>query len=256
MTASPSFEAIEDDRLRAHFEWVLAILRAQDTSPLADIAVRRAATIARLQAYAERGVFPRNTVSLEKRLPAFVDDRGVACAVADLMMGSGDDGVKLAGRIRDRFNLAGIGEMLGAMPDELGAWAESAGLSRVEMALIQPAYCGPDPQDSCEYWKTNTPGGHPGCPGPSACCEKGSREDGSICEMGSGSGVCTDGQCVANPKPQPEPKPEPKPETEPDETEPEDDGCSVALVDLGAGSIAPLFAAMALLAWRRKATRR
>ncbi|MBL9024528.1 MAG: hypothetical protein JNL21_20195 [Myxococcales bacterium] len=35
----------------------------------------------------------------------------------------------------------------------------------------------------------------------------------------------------------------------------EDDGCSVAMLDLGAGSIAPLLAAVSLLVLRRRAAR-
>jgi hypothetical protein len=248
MTASPSFDALETDRLHAHFEWVIAILRAQDTSSLdADIVARRTSTIARLEAYAERGVFPRNTVSIDEFVPAFVDDRGVACAVADLMMGSGGDGVELAGRIHDRLNLASIGEMLGAMPAELAAWAESAGLTRVEMALIQPSYCY-STLPPCQTWTMNAPPGNALCPGPEPCCESGPRADGVACEDGHVSGYCVDGHCAQS-------RPFTEPRIEPEETDPEDDGCSVALVDLGAGSIAPLFAAMALLAWRRRAAR-
>ncbi len=243
MTAFSSFEAFEDDRLRAHFEWVIAILRAQDTSALdADLAARRSSTIAELEAYAERGEFPRNTVSLEAFAPAFVDDRGVACAVADLMMRSGDDGVLLAGRIRDRLNLASIGEMLGAMPDELAAWAQRAGLTPVEMALIQPSYCGPLPE--CHYWSENAPGGLGLCPGTEPCCTATKVEDGQVCHYSGVEGVCTNGWCG----------PEPEEETE----EPVDDhdaGCDCSMTNLGAGSIAPLFAALALLAWRRRAAR-
>ncbi|MBL9023015.1 MAG: hypothetical protein JNL21_12505, partial [Myxococcales bacterium] len=190
MTAYASFYAIETDRLRAHFEWVLAVLRAQSTAALsAEARARREATLAELEAYAERGAFPHNVVS-EEMMPAFIDDRGVTCAVAELMIrsGAGD----LAGRVRDRMNFASIGQMLAVMPGELAAWAERAGLTPVEMAMVQPDYCGPVAE--CQVVTFNAPGGTPGCPGPGSCCEFAPARDGTSCdpdeEAEPGSYVC------------------------------------------------------------------
>ena len=239
MTAYASFHAIETDRLRAHFEWVLAVLRAQDTSALsAKSRARREATLAELEAYAERGAFPHNVVS-EEMTPAFIDDRGVTCAVAELMIRSGAG--ELAGRVRDRLNFASIGQMLAVMPDELEAWAARAGLTPVEMAMVQPAYCS-EP-DTCYVLVSSE--------NPKTCtdlpyCEYAPAPDGEPCLVGEEDpsrteadrqGTCKDGTCYANP-------------------EPEDDGCTVALVDLGAGSIAPLLAAVFVLTLRRRAGRK
>lgn len=237
MTAYASFHAIETDRLRAHFEWVLAVLRAQSIAALsAESRARREATLAELEAYAERGVFPHNVVS-EEMMPAFIDDRGVTCAVAELMIRSGAG--ELAGRVRDRLNFASIGQMLAVMPDELAAWAERAGLTPVEMAMVQPHYCAaPVP-----CW--NLIVGNPAtCSGDDSCCEYTKKKDGASCSLPDDdapleqSGRCDDGVCVELPEPVRE-----------------EDDCTVALVDLGAGSIAPLLAAVSLLTLRRRTAR-
>jgi hypothetical protein len=239
MTAYASFHAIETDRLRAHFGWVLAVLRAQSTAALsADARARREATLAELEAYAERGVFPHNVVS-EEMMPAFIDERGVTCAVAELMIRSGAG--ELAGRVRDRMNFASIGQMLAVMPDELAAWAERAGLTPVEMAMVQPDYCS-EPE-TCYVLTRNEPPWLPSCTDPPSC-EYAKMKDDASCSLpyddapAEQSGRCDDGVCV-----------------EPPEPALDDDGCTVALVGLGAGSIAPLLAAVFLLTLRRRTAR-
>lgn len=151
--------AVETDRLQAHFDWVLALLRAQDRSasdrPSVDSELdasafaRRARTLEILEDYAARGEFPRNTATRARMLPTFVDSRGVPCAVANLMdrTGAGD----LASHVATMMNLAYVDDMLAVLPDEIASWAEAVGLTPGEVALIQPSYC-PEPENPCTYY--------------------------------------------------------------------------------------------------------
>lgn len=231
MATVTSFEAIELERLRAHFELVSVVLQAQPTSRLrAHERVARANTIARLERYATDGRFPRND-SPWGWLPAFVDARGTPCAVAHLMIESGEN--DLVERVRGRMNHAYIREIAAAVGDDLGAWAARAGLTLAEASLIQPEYCGKPsgPEDGCytivpvskpkdepcEYVVVNEP-------------------NWTECLTDSGSeGHCLGGTCFA--------------ELDAEENA----GCSVSTAGFGAGSMAPLIAALMILSSRRRA---
>jgi hypothetical protein len=95
---------------------------------------RRLALLDTLEAYADRGLFPQN-LTVPGRAPVFVDEGGTACAVGQLMIGSGH--ATLAERIRNEMNLAYIHAI--ALP-EVAVWARDHGFTIDELAWIQPTY--------------------------------------------------------------------------------------------------------------------
>ncbi|MDX2973260.1 hypothetical protein [Kribbella solani] len=87
-----------------------------------------------LREYRKSRAFPRNDTSLG-RTPYFVDRAGRHCAVGQLMRGSGDE--QLVRRIAADANLARIDDM---DPVVLSGWTERSGLTKRELARIQPQY--------------------------------------------------------------------------------------------------------------------
>lgn len=102
-------------------------------------------TLDRLREYRRARRFPRNVRS-RHATPVFVDPDGRRCAVAHLMMETG--AAVPARHIAATANHARIGEM---DPVALTAWAARSGLTKRELARIQPNYCfasdgcGPSP---------------------------------------------------------------------------------------------------------------
>jgi hypothetical protein len=95
---------------------------------------QRAQNLARLEAYAAAGVFPAADTA-DGRLPTFIDDGGRRCAVAFLVEQSG--GADVAARVGRRFRNAYVA----AIDDPaFEAWVARSGLTRAELALIQPTY--------------------------------------------------------------------------------------------------------------------
>lgn len=133
--------APEVPRIRAHLRLVHRLLATRDVSALSPTQrAHRAAALAHLVAYTERGEFPRRTGdAFPGRRPRFIDDRGVHCAVGQLIADSGDE--PLAREIADRFEYAYVPAI--TVP-ALAVWAESHGFTVHELAMIQPQY-GPPP---------------------------------------------------------------------------------------------------------------
>lgn len=102
---------------------------------LANLRARRAVQISRVEAYRRRGVFPRNLDFEGARVPYFVDDRGVACAVANLMI---EDGlraeVSAISAANNHVRVMDVRE--GALVD----WVIGSGLLQEEAARVQPGY--------------------------------------------------------------------------------------------------------------------
>ena len=120
------------EKIRAHLEATEQRLReAPSASPA------RLATLGRLHAYRVRGQFPENHAS-SSQIPVFIDDRGVACAVAQLMIDSGND--VLARRIHASDN---HGHLLEMKVVGLEEWIATTGLTAGELASIQPQYAPP-----------------------------------------------------------------------------------------------------------------
>ena len=139
------FAREEDERIEAHFDWVLLLLRAQPLDGWSELRkAARARTLKLLEEYARRGKFPRNRMRRDRMVPAFIDELGTTCAVAQLMIETGAS--DLAGRIHRTMNFAYVAEMTS---DELLASVERAGLTPSEAALIQPDYCSNTNHDAC-----------------------------------------------------------------------------------------------------------
>ncbi len=122
----------EQARVRAHFRDVVAELRLRPSTHQ-----RRAALIDELARYGERGEFPANRDYVGRRMPYFVDARGVRCAVAHLIHLTGDD--TLVDDIARHHNNAYVPEL--ANDARLHAWLVDAGFDAAEAARIQPEYC-------------------------------------------------------------------------------------------------------------------
>lgn len=87
-----------------------------------------------LRAYRKSRAFPRNDTTLVNT-PYFVDRDGRHCAVGHLMRESGEHDV--VRRIAAEANLARIGDMDQAV---LADWTRRSGLTKRELARIQPGY--------------------------------------------------------------------------------------------------------------------
>jgi hypothetical protein len=133
--ATPLALRLDDALVQAHLRRVEHWLRPRDVSALPEAArLNRVRCLDHLREYWQRGQFPRNH-DRPGRVPCFIDRDGRACAVAHLMIESGQG--EVARRIAQTANNAFVEEM--RFP-ELGAWAAQAGFSREELALIQPDY--------------------------------------------------------------------------------------------------------------------
>jgi hypothetical protein len=130
--------AAEVRRIRLHFDSVVTELRARDVSSLSDRQRdHRAALIATLERYRDRGLFPRNYDFPGQLVPYFVDRRtGVLCAVAHLLESTGRrDIVDRVARTNNNVWVAELG------PDSaFGTWLVRHGLTLDEAARIQVPY--------------------------------------------------------------------------------------------------------------------
>jgi|GEM_PF-4534123 len=135
----PEFVSAERERIRAHLRQVEQALRARDVSHLTEETQQaRRQQLEVLREYRERGLFPRNVDFPNAKVPVFVDDRGVHCAVGYLLHRSGADSI--VQRVAEARNFARVPEL--ADEPGLAEWLTSVGLSLEEAARIQPAYCG------------------------------------------------------------------------------------------------------------------
>lgn len=135
--ASPEHRA-EVGRIRAHFDSVLAELDARDVGTLdAGRRARRAALVATLRAYRDRGDFPHNHDFGRTPTPYFVDpETGVRCAVAHLLEASGRGDV--VRRVAARDNNVWVPQLAG--DSAFTGWLDESGLTLAEAARIQVPY--------------------------------------------------------------------------------------------------------------------
>jgi len=132
---APDVRDDEDLRIAAHLSYVEILLRQRTTDDLSpQLRAERERNIQRLHDYRMRGVFPRNRKYAERR-PCFIDDDGRICAVGFLVEQSA--GRDVAEGINGRFQYARIDQMRSKVLDR---WIERSGLTRREVAMIQPAY--------------------------------------------------------------------------------------------------------------------
>lgn len=124
-----------------------AALRASTPPGLtAEQRARRAKGLDRLGAYWRAGVFPSNRDFPYERVPYFIDDSGVACAVGHLMIEGGAPDLAVEIAATENNDVVAELEHPG-LPEWLGA----NGFTAEEAAWIQPSYgpCGLGPQFVC-----------------------------------------------------------------------------------------------------------
>jgi hypothetical protein len=136
---APSGTVDETTRIRTHLAYVAAELRHREVT-LSDARRRaRSAALTTLERYAARGVFPRrNGDEFAGRRPRFIDDRGVRCAVGELIAASGH--AELARAIDAEYEYAYVRDM---KSPALASWARASGFTIDELAMIQPHYAAP-----------------------------------------------------------------------------------------------------------------
>src|SRR5579871_4479826 len=125
----------DDRRVKRRFMRVDAWLNRRDVSHMpASLHRSRANMMKYLRTYYRRGIFPRNYDHTGFR-PSFIDQDDRVCAVAYLMIQSGHE--PLARRVAAEANDAYVREI--DLP-EFDAWVAQSGLSKAELAFIQPSY--------------------------------------------------------------------------------------------------------------------
>jgi len=134
---SPRAGDYDQLRIQTHLAFVEQWLRAHEELAIgAAQRARRHAALDALARYTARGEFPRRgDDGYGERRPRFIDDRGVHCAVGQLIADSGEEG--LARAIAAEFEYAYVPDI--ELP-ALRAWAEHMGFSVRELAMIQPSY--------------------------------------------------------------------------------------------------------------------
>lgn len=130
-------DADEATRIRVHLTYVRELLGRRDTGGLsASQRALRTAALEDLERYTTRGEFPRRTHdTYAGRHPRFIDDRGVHCAVGQLIADSGQPA--LARAIADELEYAYVLDMVSPA---LATWATEHGFTITELAMIQPGY--------------------------------------------------------------------------------------------------------------------
>ena len=138
--ADASHVALEQVRLRAHFDSVLGQLRARDVSRLTtDQRAARLDLTTWLAEYRDAGSFPLNDRYSGSRTPIFRDARGVTCAMAYLIERSGRRDI--VDRVARTRNLAYVPELTD--DSALVSWLDSVGFDVEEAARVQPTYGTP-----------------------------------------------------------------------------------------------------------------
>jgi antitoxin component YwqK of YwqJK toxin-antitoxin module len=121
--------------IQAHLFAVESMLRDADVSALSpELKRARMQHLDVLHAYVLKGEFPQNKWRAG-RVPVFIDDAGVHCAVGFLIQQSGN--AALAKRIAANNNYIRVYDI--ADPEML-VWQKKSGFTVHELALIQPTY--------------------------------------------------------------------------------------------------------------------
>ena len=129
----------ETARVQHHFDRVEKVLLQKDINELPDdIKVNRQNHIQTLHDYAQAGIFPQNYDYPGKQMPCFIDEENRPCAVAHLMMTSGEE--NLARKISEMDNYAFVPEIAEWRLNEVEEWVKQSGFSFEELTMIQPSY--------------------------------------------------------------------------------------------------------------------
>jgi hypothetical protein len=126
---------VDDRRVQLHLRLAELELRQRNVSRLSQAQQHaRMRQFDSLRGYWQQGIFPHN-INHKHRQPVFIDPGGRVCAVAHLVIQSGHE--EVAQRIHIAANAAYVRDM--PFP-ELDQWAQVNGLTREELARIQPTY--------------------------------------------------------------------------------------------------------------------
>ena len=126
----------EDARIQIHLSHVERTLRHRSDAHLSpELQQARARTLTRLRQYIQARQFPRNDDHPDARRPTFVDQEGNLCAVGALM--AHDLGRPAVASLGAGFKYAFIEDI---EHPTFGRWAAGSGLTRRELAMIQPSY--------------------------------------------------------------------------------------------------------------------
>ena len=130
--------AKEVARVRAHFDSVLTELTARDASSLtAGQRAHRAALVAELARYRDRGAFPHNYDFPGRLVPYFVDRKtGAMCAVANLLAATGRRDI--VDRVAAANNNVWVDDL--QSDTAFTHWLDDNGLTLSEAARIQIVY--------------------------------------------------------------------------------------------------------------------
>jgi len=131
-------DAVVRELVRSHLRRTHLELSAVDASGLVPaLKAARRRHLAELERYCRRGAFPRNTDFPGRRVPYLRDRFGTTCAVAHLIESSG--GGALVDALAAADNNVRVGDV---RRGPLLSWIERSGLTRAEVARIQPGYPG------------------------------------------------------------------------------------------------------------------
>ncbi len=138
-------------RVLTHLRYVHSKLSAVNVSHLDQhLRFRRTDMLNLLAAYIEVGQFPHNYDFPGERKPCFIDRDGRICAVGYLVAQT--EGLSAAGAINDRFQYHNL---LDIKDTALDSWIAESGLTKLECAMIQPAYGPPPPAYNNGYISTS-----------------------------------------------------------------------------------------------------
>ncbi|MEQ8358486.1 MAG: hypothetical protein RH860_03295 [Cytophagales bacterium] len=132
----PGKEINETLRLQTHLKYVEEHLRSKEMASLTEEqSENRLKMLDLLHEYWTKGEFPKNYDFPDRRIPCFIDKDGNICAVGFLIEQTA--GREVAEEINSKFKY----EYLLAMDDKgIDEWIQSSGFTKMECAMIQPAY--------------------------------------------------------------------------------------------------------------------
>ncbi|MCG8373357.1 MAG: hypothetical protein MI700_07480 [Balneolales bacterium] len=134
----PAAADSEELRITVHLEYVLTLLGETEISHLSNKQQKnRALLLSHLRDYIDQRAFPKNYDYQNERRPTFIDKDGNICAVGYLVQQTA--GKEAAETINNKYKYDYVLEM---ESDLLDSWLQEHGLSKLEAAMIQPAYGG------------------------------------------------------------------------------------------------------------------
>ena len=132
----PDHGVNENLRISTHLEYVENQLRQKGVKRLSSTQRKaRLRNIELLQEYRLNGIFPKNYDYPNQRKPCFIDKYERICAIGYLIEKTA--GRKVAEAVNAKFQYRTIFEMKSA---DLETWIYQSGISKNELAMIQPVY--------------------------------------------------------------------------------------------------------------------